>query len=222
MIKCNPTNYDQTKRKISDIKYIVLHYTGVSGQTALDNAHYFANNKNLNASAHYFVDEKRSVQSVPITNIAWHCGGKNYKHKECRNANSIGIELCFNIVNNKWVLPEKTMGNLILLLDELREAGVDVSNIVRHYDVTGKTCPAPWVDNTEWEKQLQIIKKGLTNMQEIRYNRVEDIPEYAQEAIQWLIDEGVLSGKVTGLDLSNDMVRVLTIIYRLLEGDYHD
>ena len=31
-------------------------------------------------------------QCVEDQNIAWHCGASSYKHPECRNANSIGIE----------------------------------------------------------------------------------------------------------------------------------
>ena len=44
------------ERKTSDIKYIVIHYTGNNGDTALNNCKYFQG-ANRNASAHYFVDD---------------------------------------------------------------------------------------------------------------------------------------------------------------------
>ena len=40
------------------VLYLVIHYTANNGDTAENNVKYFANNPNLAASAHYFVDEK--------------------------------------------------------------------------------------------------------------------------------------------------------------------
>ncbi|MFK7722688.1 hypothetical protein ACI3EW_00980 [Pilosibacter sp. HC1M1C21] len=33
--------------------------------------------------------------------MAWHCGASSDKHAECRNANSIGIEMCVRKKNTK-------------------------------------------------------------------------------------------------------------------------
>lgn len=60
------------------------------------NCQYYAS-EFVGASAHYYVDIDGSVwQSVEDRNIAWHSGRTDgiYKHPECRNTNSIGIELC--------------------------------------------------------------------------------------------------------------------------------
>ena len=59
MIKINKllTKYNYTKGRVKPIKYIVLHYTGGNGDTALGNCKYFLG-LNRNASAHYFVDDK--------------------------------------------------------------------------------------------------------------------------------------------------------------------
>ena len=50
-------------RAAGAIKYIVIHYTGNDGDTAMNNAKYYASNV-VKTSAHYFVDEKEVVQSV--------------------------------------------------------------------------------------------------------------------------------------------------------------
>ena len=50
-------------RTASGIRYIVIHYTGNDGDTAMNNAKYYAGNV-VKTSAHYFVDEKEIVQSV--------------------------------------------------------------------------------------------------------------------------------------------------------------
>ena len=55
------------------IRYIVVHYTGNSGDTAQNNLDYFARTK-TGTSAHYFVDAQGAGQSVLDTDTAWHCG----------------------------------------------------------------------------------------------------------------------------------------------------
>ena len=85
----NFTNKDNAGR----IKYIVIHYVGALGG-AEANCKYYAS-KYLGASAHYFVGFNGEVwQSVEDEDIAWHCGASSYKHAECRNSNSIGIDVC--------------------------------------------------------------------------------------------------------------------------------
>ena len=48
-------------------------------------------------------------------NVAWHCGSMNgYKHKYCRNTNSIGIEMCSRKdKNGKFYIKEKTVKYII-------------------------------------------------------------------------------------------------------------
>ena len=62
------------------------------------NAKYYGSTPGVGASAHYFVGhgpEPEIWESVPEADTAWHCGTtRGYKHPECRNANSIGVELC--------------------------------------------------------------------------------------------------------------------------------
>ena len=59
---CNAANYK--KGRTSPIKYIVIHYTAGNGDTAKNNADYYASAK-IEASAHYFVDEGNIIyQSV--------------------------------------------------------------------------------------------------------------------------------------------------------------
>ena len=80
----------------SRIKYIVIHYVGAVGESKA-NREYYAS-KYIGASAITLWVLKEIWQSVEERNIAWHCGANAYKHPECRNSNSIGIELC---VRNK-------------------------------------------------------------------------------------------------------------------------
>ena len=49
---------------------------------------------------------------------------------------------------------------------------------------------------------------------ELRYNTVQESPQWARKTIQKLIDKGYLNGTGTGLDLSEDMIRLLVILDR--------
>lgn len=134
--------------------YIVIHYVGALG-SAKANCEYFAGG-NRGASAHYFVDHDGTIyQSVEDKNSAWHCGSNSgYKHPKCRNTNSIGIELCCRTTGNKnvddanWYFEDATVLAAIELTKELmKKYNIPADHVLRHYDVTGKTCPAPYVFN---------------------------------------------------------------------------
>lgn len=141
-------------RAISQIKYIVIHYTANDGDTDENNGAYFKNN-DVDSSAHYFVDDDSITSSVPENYIAWHCGGKTYKHKTCRNANSIGIEICDDVKNGVIYPSAKTIQNVLDLTKSLmKKYNIPKENIIRHFDVTGKHCPAYWVDNAKWKSEF--------------------------------------------------------------------
>ena len=83
---------------------------------------------------------------MPDNYVAWHCGGTtNYKHVYCRNMNSIGIELCDDVKDGKVYPSELTIKNAIELTKHLmKKYNIPAANVIRHYDVTGKLCPAYW------------------------------------------------------------------------------
>jgi len=169
----------------------VVHYTANNGDTALGNANYFANNKNLQASAHYFVDENEAYQSVPDTDTAWHCGADTtYKHAECRNANAIGIELCSRKDSaGNYYFADATVENAIELVKaKMKEHGVSIGNVLRHYDVTGKNCPAPFVQNESlWTAFKAKLIEGVIDMALDTWQK-----EGGQAAITALVKKGLI------------------------------
>lgn len=145
------TNYEKGNGKQN--KYIVIHYVGATGG-AEANCKYFLSNFR-GASAHYFVGHQGEVwQCVEDKDIAWHCGAKTYKHAYCRNYNSIGIEMCCkkSSIDGSWYFEEDTIKSTIELVKELmNKYSIPVGNVIRHYDVTGKICPEPYVrDVNAW------------------------------------------------------------------------
>ena len=141
-------------------KYIVVHYTGNSTDTAYNNTRYFKS-VNRNASAHYFVDDTSIWQCVQDKDVAWHCGdrlksgnGGAYYNK-CTNYNSIGVEMCCT----NYDVSMTTENNTIDLVQYLmKKYNIPASNVIRHYDVTNKICPKPMVD---YPDRWTAFKKAL-------------------------------------------------------------
>lgn len=205
------SNY--SKGRHTAIKYLVLHYTANNGDTALGNCQYFSS-ANRNASSHYFVDEKEVYRSVRDMNVAWHCGSTNgYKHKYCRNTNSIGIEMCSRIDSNgRFYIERETIANAIELTKYLMEKyDISVENIIRHYDVTGKICPRPFIED---EMLWLDFKERLEEEEVKRYNTIDEVPEWGKATIQLMINKGAFAD-VRNLNLSEDMIRMFVFNDRM-------
>lgn len=149
----NKKNFTEANRNKEDIHYIVIHYTGNDGDTDENNGNYFKNNY-VGASAHYFVDSDSVTRTVADKNIAWHCGDDVYYHKYCRNSNSIGIEICDDNYSGSIYPSAQTIENAILLTQRLmKKYNIPKGNVVRHWDVTHKICPAYWCGSSSNDKK---------------------------------------------------------------------
>lgn len=159
----NKKNYGSS-RSTKNIKYIVIHYTANDGDTDENNGKYFKNNI-VKASAHYFVDDDSVTQSVPDNYVAWSVGGNKYSncsktgggkyYGKCTNSNSISIELCDDVKNGTIYPSAKTITNALELVSILmKKYSIPKSNVIRHFDVTGKSCPAYWVNNSKWKSEF--------------------------------------------------------------------
>ena len=160
MLKTLAIKNNLTKINFSDgsgtnrIKYIVIHYFGSLG-TAYNVSEFFRS-AYRGASAHLSLDETKTVwRSVEDKNIAWHCGAKSYVHPLCRNSNSIGIEVRPYILDKSqsgsasykgWYFSDEIENNLVELVKHYMELyKIPKENVIRHYDVTGKWCPRPYM-----------------------------------------------------------------------------
>lgn len=207
---CNAANMGGT-RGMAQVDWIVVHYTSNLGDTAKNNADYFAREALKDpASAHYFVDESEVWASVPIYRIAYHCGAKTYKHPRCRNTNSIGVEIC--MLDKHAVIRMDAIRHAAELVRWLMaKYGIDRDHVIRHYDVTGKDCPAPMVDDPRlWEKFLDMLCEQEEEM--TIYKTYEDCPEWAKPTVSKLVRLGLLKGdERQQLNLEHNALRNLVI-----------
>lgn len=205
-IPCRRENFGGLRA--SAVKYLVIHYTAGKNDTAVNNGNYFAREQ-VGASAHYFVDETTVVRSVPDEYVAYHCGGNYYHHPKCRNGNSIGIEICTQWVDGGYrFAPEAVALAQKLARQLMQKYNIPIDRVIRHWDVTHKVCPAPFVGNGQaaWDD----FKGGL-----MLYEKFENVPDWAKPSVKKLIDKGVLQGDGASLNLSQDLVRTLVILDRL-------
>ena len=138
-------NFNESNNR--NIEYIVIHDTGNQSKGASADMHqqYF-NAENRNASAHYFVDDTQILQAVLDEDISWGVGDGNGKHG-ITNQNSINVEMCVNADGDF----AKTLKKTIELTKHLMQKyGIDIQNVVRHYDASKKICPAVLSKN-QWE-----------------------------------------------------------------------
>lgn len=144
-----------TRGRSRAIDRIVVHFTATL-VSARNNATYFSRNEGQGASAHYFVDDitPEIYQSVAEGDTAWHAGDWQM------NCRAIGIEVVSAGEDFSATEVEK-LGWLVRKLTA--KYGIGASGVIRHYDVTGKLCPAPYVAASKWAALKAAITGGVVS-----------------------------------------------------------
>lgn len=164
----NINRYSRPGIKNNGIKGLVMHYTANNGGTARNHKSYFNNLSGAYASAQLFVDDVEALCIIPLDEVAYHANdiqkyvnGQPYYPLRgiIGNANysTIGLEMCLDANGN---ITEATFQNSVKAAKELIKMypQITADRIWRHYDVTGKNCPAPWVAKPS---ELERFKKAV-------------------------------------------------------------
>ena len=164
------------ERSYDTIKYIVIHYTGNNGDTAKNNCDFFHNGNTRSAGAHFFVSQNGDVyQSIPMKKVAYSVGGfvtsKNGAasfYKKCTNTNSVSIELCDNASKDPSDAQTAAVRELVKYI---RIVCQNAGTIIRHWDVSGKACPARMTgtSNAKWTAFRNAISKEEEKKEEEVY-----------------------------------------------------
>lgn len=153
------SKYCRTGEKQNKIQYIVVHWVGNAGSSAIGNRNYYNNlsvtHKTI-ASSHYIIGlSGEIIRCIPDNEVAFHAGSYSMNRK------SIGIENC----HPDWggAFNNMTYNSLVELCAELcKKYNISVNNIIRHYDVTGKCCPKYYVEhNDAWQKFKQDVQNKI-------------------------------------------------------------
>lgn len=163
--------YTRPGKRRTSTKAIVIHYTATPGATAKNERDYFNGTcikQQRFASAHYFVDDKEARLIMPENEVAYHAHDNNrcYISALAPDANhtSLAVEMC---VDKNGNITSATLQNTVdLVVQLLKKYNLTISNIYRHYDITGKNCPAPWVTNpSEFETFKNRVSAKMSGKQ---------------------------------------------------------
>jgi hypothetical protein len=107
------------------------------------------NNSNRQASWHFTVDDHEIYQQLFIDEIGWHAGnpeGNNY---------GIGIEMAVY----QGIDLNMAMRNTAKLTAWLMLAyNLEIKDVKRHYDFSGKNCPQVLIEAERWEEFLDLVE----------------------------------------------------------------
>lgn len=198
------------KRPLSAIKFIVIHDTANNSRGADAMAHYrYLQHTTRAGSAHYYVDDKEIVQTIDDSVVAWSVGDKwarkNRTRDDVTNYNSVNVELCIN----EGIDKAKAYQNLIWLTRYLMAKYP--SEVVRHFDATGKPCPSTWQANNwaQWYK----FKKELMNVPS----------KWAEKDWNWAVDNHITDGSnPQGQCTREQVVSLLKRMYDLIKKEVQD
>ncbi len=218
LCKMYSPNFDVSKRKKNNIKFIILHYTGMKNEKHALNRLTSLNSK---VSCHYFITYSGKVLNlVPDLYVSWHAGESSWKNKKFLNSNSIGIEISNPGHENKYeYFKTKQIKSLFLLVSFLKKKyKIKNSNILGHSDIApdrkkdpGEKFPwklmykkklSIWHNKKESTlKKLRNVKctkheelKFFNNLKKIGYNAKYRI--YMIKAFQRRFRQNLVSGKV--------------------------
>ena len=190
-------NFSTPKRQKKNIKYIIIHYTGMKNELSALNRLIDYKSK---VSAHYFIKKNgKIINLVPDLYEAWHAGKSNWKNIQSLNRYSIGVEIQNSGHENFYEsFPNKQMNSVKKLLRFLIvKYRVNCKNILGHSDIAPnrKKDPGekfPWKELAKlklahWhqfdEKKLKKLrlkkinlleeKKFFSNLHKIGYKKVQ-------------------------------------------------
>lgn len=208
------------------IDTITIHC--VVGQlTAAGIAYCFQGNRQ--ASCNYGVGKDGDISLVvEEKNRSWCSSNRD------NDARAITIEVASDMTDPYWVTDAAFEAVIKLCADICARNGIEKlvwstnknervnhlngCNMTVHRDYANKSCPGDYLYSRMGEI-AQRVNEILEEENMVRYNKIEEMPKWAQPEIQELVDAGALRGDENGnFNLTEDMIRMLIINKRYAES----
>ena len=171
-----PNKYSRPQIPLKEVKKIAVHYVGNPNTSALANRNYFENCKEGGryVSSHYIVGLKGEViQCIPLDEWSY-CTNQ-------ANGYSISIECCHP--KSDGIFNDSTYVSLCELCAMLlKKFNLTTNDLIRHYDITQKTCPLHWtptkyqseaVATARWNRFKQDVQTVMDGGKITRNNTVD-------------------------------------------------
>jgi N-acetylmuramoyl-L-alanine amidase len=200
--------YSRSGDPLLKVQAVVVHYTANLHANAEDHQEYFDGTDGGGgryAGAHIFVDKYEAVEIIPLDEVAYQANEKDPKLSTLKattsyypdgNANllTLSIEMC---IEKDGSFHPDTVERTRLVIKDLQKKFPQLKDtknrVVRHFDVTGKNCPKPFVeDEQKWKAFLysidQPVKKEAALMNEDKLTPAQK--EIQKEAIRLGLTDG--------------------------------
>ena len=135
-IKVNKSvNFSKKTRRLRDIQYLIIHYTGMqSARVSMKRL----KNPNSKVSCHYLIDRNGQIyKMIDDANIAWHAGKSKWKNIKNLNKYSIGIEIQNkgHFINYQNFPKKQISSSIVLIKSLLKKYKIKKNNVLGHSDI---------------------------------------------------------------------------------------
>ena len=173
-------NFDSKKRKKNQIKYLIIHYTGMKSENAAIKR---LTDVKSNVSCNYLIKKNGDIIiMVPDLYSAWHAGKSSWKNYQSLNKSSIGIEIAnpghshgYKQFSNFQIISLIKLSKFLI-----KKYKINLKNILGHSDIAPerKKDPGekfPWNDLAKknigfWHS---LNKKLLLKNRNIKINSLQ-------------------------------------------------
>ena len=168
-------NFSVIKRSKKNIKFIIIHYTGMQNEkSALSRLC----DVKAKVSSHYFIKKNGLILNlVPPLYEAWHAGKSNWKNLRSLNRYSIGIEIQNSGHDNKYEnFSQKQITSTKKLLNYLiNEYKINSKDVLGHSDIAPDRKKDPG-EKFPWKKLAKSKLSHWHNLDEKKLKRKRLIP----------------------------------------------
>ena len=162
-------NFSIPKRKKKLIKFIIIHYTGMSKETDAINR---LRDPKSKVSSHYLIKNNGQILTlVPDLYEAWHAGKSSWKSFKFMNKHSIGVEISNPGHTNQYKsFSKKQISSLKKLLKSLIvKYNIKLENLLGHSDI----APNRKMDPGEKFPWKELSKSHLCKWHNLDLNKIK-------------------------------------------------
>ena len=162
-------NFNAIKRIKKNIKFIIIHYTGMEYESSALNRLCDIKTK---VSAHYFIKKSGSIINlVPPIYEAWHAGKSSWKGLKSLNKYSIGVEIQNSGHDNKYenFTQKQIISTKKLLKYLMNKYKVKSKNVLGHSDIAPDRKKDPG-EKFPWK---ELAKSRLSQWHNLNENKLK-------------------------------------------------
>lgn len=163
---------------------ITIHNTGNPSSSSAKERDWLTNpSNNRTASYHIVIDDKESIECIPLNEKAWHAGEFN------GNKSSIGVEICERNY-------DQSLANAVKLVAQmLKDRGWGIDRLRRHWDWSGKVCPRLMYDGGKWTGWTEFKNRVAAELTGEDEDKLE-LSNYQWQSLRNGVSELIAAGKI--------------------------